>query len=383
MPCRQAYINCKSLISFIFRQTENAQHHELILFTNPNRATVPGRRHPEPRQQQALSVACYFPSCNRNTIITLMKTSFIQAIVTILFTTNVFGQAYLSQGDHFADINGIKMHYYVKGKGPVCLVPTPGWGPSINYLKNSLTPLERYFTMVYYDTRVSGQSSGPEDPSKYTSQDFMNDMDSLRMYLQQSKIWIIGHSMGGFQVLNYGIHHSDKLNGIIALSPKVNSDSLWYSHFTEIIMKRKGQPYFEKGANIFLGKDTTYYKNSELMGYIFPFYFHDVNKIAEFQKLGDPGMSDKAGELTDKAGLGREDLLPSLYKIKVPTLVVVGDDDFICDQASQADRIVQNIANSVEIVIKDAGHFSWIEQPGQFFSEVEKWLKSQLTLAQN
>ena len=88
----------------------------------------------------------------------------------------------------------------------------------MNYLKNSLTPFENYFTVVYYDTRISGQSTGPDDPTKYSSQDFMNDMDSLRVYLKQPKVWIMGHSMGGFQVLNYGIHHGDKLNGIIALS---------------------------------------------------------------------------------------------------------------------------------------------------------------------
>lgn len=307
-----------------------------------------------------------------------MRKHSVLTIIAIFITTIAFGQnSTLSQGDHFADINGIKMHYYVSGKGPVCLAPTPGWGPSINYLKNSLTPLEKYFTIVYYDTRISGQSTGPEDYQKYTSLDFMNDMDSLRSYLKQPKVWIMGHSMGGFQVLNYGTHHSDKLHGIIALSAKVTSDSIWDSNFTRMVMKREGQPFFEKGANIFLGKDTTNYKNSELMGYIFPFYFHDINKIAAFEKLGDPGMSDKAGALTDKGGLGRENLLPALNKINVPTLVVVGDDDFICDKVSQSDRIVKNIAKSTEIVIKDAGHFSWIEQPTQFFADVESWLKKQ------
>jgi len=305
---------------------------------------------------------------NKNSLLTL---------IAIFVTAIAFGQKPLSKGDHFADINGINMHYYVSGKGPVCLVPTPGWGPSINYLKNSLSPLEKYFTIVYYDTRISGQSSGPEDYRKYTTLDFMNDMDSLRSYLKQPKVWIMGHSMGGFQVLNYGIHHSDKLYGIIALSAKVTSDSIWDSNFTKMVMKRQGQPFFEKGANIFLGKDTTNYKNSELMGYIFPFYFHDVNKIAAFEKLGDPGMSDKAGELTDKGGFGRENLLPALNKINVPTLVVVGDDDFICDKVSQSDRIVKNVAKLTEIVIKDAGHFSWIEQPTQFFAAVESWLKKQ------
>jgi len=58
----------------------------------------------------------------------MKKKYFIQTLITIWFMTPVFGQKPLSTGEHFAVINGIKMHYYVSGKGPVCLVPTPGWG---------------------------------------------------------------------------------------------------------------------------------------------------------------------------------------------------------------------------------------------------------------
>ncbi len=82
----------------------------------------------------------------------------------------------LSIGEHFAPVNGIILHYYVAGSGPVCLVPSPGWGYPVGYLYKSLKPFEKYFTMVFYDTRISGKSTGPDDPSKYTDKDFMNDM---------------------------------------------------------------------------------------------------------------------------------------------------------------------------------------------------------------
>ena len=63
-------------------------------------------------------------------------------MVFMLFSHQIgFSQNKLSKGDHFASVNGIKIHYYVSGTGPVCLLPTPGWGPSINYLKNSLQPV--------------------------------------------------------------------------------------------------------------------------------------------------------------------------------------------------------------------------------------------------
>lgn len=256
-------------------------------------------------------------------------------------------------------------------------MPSPGWGPNVDMYKASLTPLKKYFTIVYYDTRISGKSTGPEDSTKYTSQDFMNDMDSLRVYLKQPKVWIMGHSGGGFQVLNYGIHHSDNLNGIIALAALAGRDSLYGAELTKMITKRKNEAFFEKGFNVFFGKDTTKYTLAETMKYILPFYFHDVNKLEAFMKLGDPQFSDKAWEYARKSRFGTEYLFPDLKRITVPTLVVAGDDDFICDPVSQAGRIHQNIPSSTLVLIKDAGHFPWIEQPTQFFRDCTTWLKKQ------
>lgn len=298
-------------------------------------------------------------------------------LIIICFTSFLFGQNHLTKGEHFEGINGIKMHYYVSGNGPICLMPSPGWGPSVDYLKNSLQPFEKYFTMVYYDTRLSGLSTGPEDPTKYSSQDLMNDLDSLRVYLNQSKVWIMGHSGGGFQVLNYGIHHSDKLNGIIALSAFAGTDSLYATESTKIVMKRKGQPYFEKGSNILFGKDTIKYNTTVGLQIIYPFFFHDTKYVESALKIGSTPFSDKAAERTTTSKFLSEYLFPQLNNIKVPTLVVVGDDDFICNKVSQSDRITMNIKNSSEIIIKDTGHMPWLEQPTPFFFECIKWLKKQ------
>lgn len=299
--------------------------------------------------------------------------SFLLLCCNVIYS---FGQNTLATGDHFARINGIRIHYYISGKGPVCLLPSPGWGPSIQYLKSTLQPLENYFTIVYYDTRMSGESSGPADSTKYTSNDFMSDMDSLRTYLHQKKIWLIGHSAGGFQVLYYGIHHNNNLNGIIVLDGIAGEDSLRTAELIRISSKRKGLPYYQKGMDIISGKDTTNYSIIEASKILLPFYFHDSTKMKEFLKLDVTQMSEKAGRYTTAAKFDTEYLFPDLKKITVPTLVVVGDDDFICDKVSQADRIARDIPSSSEIVIKDAGHFCWFEQPEQFYNDCEIWLKT-------
>src|SRR5688572_23452948 len=69
--------------------------------------------------------------------------------------------ARLAKGEHGIDLKGVRLHYVVRGQGPVLFVTSPGWGVGSNYLQSSLTPLEQKFTVVYIDTRGSGGSSRP------------------------------------------------------------------------------------------------------------------------------------------------------------------------------------------------------------------------------
>jgi proline iminopeptidase len=310
-----------------------------------------------------------------------MKKLLFPLLLILLNCSFLSGQNPLSTGDHFAPVNGIKMHYFVSGSGPVCLLPSPGWGPSVDLYQKSLTPMEKFFTMVYYDTRMSGKSTGPNDSTKYTIVDFARDMDSLRIYLKQPKVWIMGHSAGGYQVLYYGIHYNNRLNGIIAIDAFVGRDSLYEAEFMKNVIKRQNQPFFARGAAMFTGKDTTHYSLKVQMMTIIPFYFHDTTKIEQlvsYVDINDPSsLSDRAAKYTSISGFNSLYLFPDLDKIKVPVLVIVGDDDFICDKTSQADRAVKRMPSSTELVIKDSGHFPWIEKPQQFFSQSAVWLTKQ------
>jgi proline iminopeptidase len=310
-----------------------------------------------------------------------MRNLLVHLFFNLFCFSLVSGQNPLAAGDHFASVNGIKLHYFVSGSGPVCLFPSPGWGPSVEFYQKSLMPMGKFFTMVYYDTRLSGRSTGPEDSTKYTIKDFATDMDSLRIYLNQPKVWVMGHSAGGYQALYYGMHYPNRLNGVIAIDAFVGRDSLYGAAFTKNMMKRKDQPFFARGAALFTGKDTTHYSLRDQMMIIIPFYFHDTTKIerlVSFIDINDPSaFSDRAAKYTSISGFNSEVLFPDLGKIKVPVLVIVGDDDFICDKITQADRAAERIPSATELIIKNAGHFPWIEEPQQFFSQSAAWLTSQ------
>lgn len=302
------------------------------------------------------------------------------AVFCCLLLTTLFShaQSVLSQGEHYAPVNGVKIHYYVGGHGPVCLVTTPGWGPAIELYRKSLKPLEKYFTMVWYDSRFSGKSSAAADTTRYTDKDLREDMDALRVYLKQEKVWIMGHSGGGHQVLDYGIYHNDKLKGIIAIASIAGFDSVRTAQYKILMASRKSKPYYEKVNAVFSGKDGVKRGPNETLRLTMPFYFHDGEKAERVEALGGLQINDQLDAYSSHAGFMSGYLFPDLHKITVPTLVITGDDDFICDKISQSDRIHANIASSDLIVVKDSGHFPWIEQPDQFFKETEAWIKKHI-----
>lgn len=312
------------------------------------------------------------------TRVTRYSTAFTKmacCLLMLFFSASyAFGQTKLSAGEHFADVNGIRLHYYVSGKGPVCLVPSPGWGAHVDYMR-SLTPFEKHFTMVYYDTRKSGLSSGPEDSTKYTDQDLVNDMDALRIYLGQSKVWLTGHSGGGYQVLNYGSQHNGNVNGIIALDAMALYDSLQTTEMVNTINAMKG-PEFTAAKAAFFGQDGIKDRTiEEFVQTILPLYFVNPKVAATLPRVK---VSSEAYHYTEVSNIFKsKNLLNDLHNITVPVLVYVGDGDFICGPESEAKRIHARIPSSRLVIIKGAGHFPWIEQPKQFYKAFDEWTKAQ------
>lgn len=67
------------------------------------------------------------------------------------------------------------------------------------------------------------------------------------------------------------------------------------------------------------------------------------------------------------------DILPSLAGVTCPSLVIVGEDDFICGPAWNR-PIAAAIPAARYVEIADAGHVPQYEQPGAFRAALLDWL---------
>ncbi len=72
--------------------------------------------------------------------------------------------------------------------------------------------------------------------------------------------------------------------------------------------------------------------------------------------------------MNDTWRLGNYNLLPKLERLDIPTLIIHGDYDFVPIECTQ--HIARAIAGSHLVVLKDCGHFSYLEHPDAVYYHI-------------
>jgi len=277
--------------------------------------------------------------------------------------------ASVSEGEFTAEINGLKIWYKISGRGPVCILPTPGWGPSSELYYLKMKPLESMFRMIYLDTRGSGRSERP-DPHAYAMHDFVADIEGLRRHLGIDTIWLMGHSDGGRMILNYAFEHGDRVKGLILVDAPVQDTSHGRER-EKRMLARKNEPWFDSAYSSFHKMPTTQREFETYIRAITPFFFTSIENLEKNRDVFDTvtlSFDAQRGEgLSDQSSVDLETFLPVM---KIPTLVIVGRDDFICP-ASASEYLHREIACSKLLIVENAGHFPWLEKPEKFFGGIQ------------
>ena len=81
----------------------------------------------------------------------------------------------------------------------------------------------------------------------------------------------------------------------------------------------------------------------------------------------------KVAKILEESIFGKyTDQHADLQKLKIPTLIIRGESDVI--PMSAANSMAHSIKGSKLVVLKNCGHFPYIEQPAQWLEAVEMFL---------
>jgi proline iminopeptidase len=265
-----------------------------------------------------------------------------------------------------ARLNDTEIFYVEVGQGVPCLVMHGSLGFDHSALHPWLDPLGDVMHLVYYDHRGNGRSGRPPTET-ITFERLCSDADALRKHLGFEEVAVLGYSFGGGVALEYALRYPERLSHLILLDTTPSFD---YGEEIEANARRKGATQEQLDA---LGaSDENEADFWHTLNLIAPLYFHTFDADLAERVLGKTIVSVEAAEAGDAISEGW-DLTPRLGEISAPTLILVGEDDFICPP-SRAKIMHERIPNSELVVFERSGHFPHVEEPEAFFEAVHGWL---------
>jgi pimeloyl-ACP methyl ester carboxylesterase len=138
----------------------------------------------------------------------------------------------------FANVNGVRIHYLVAGKGdPVVLLH--GYAETSHMWRPLMPRLANTHTVIAPDLRGAGQSSKP--PDGYTKAAMARDIRAVARKLGYERIRIAGHDIGLMVAYAYAAQYPNEVDRIVlmdAFLPGVGNwrdvwlmRDLWHFHF--------------------------------------------------------------------------------------------------------------------------------------------------------
>ena len=128
--------------------------------------------------------------CIPRTLRAIASVMWMALSVALIPSSASFAQAPQSK---FAEVNGVKLHYLVAGKGdPVVLLH--GFAETSHMWRPLIAKLSDKHTVIAPDLRGFGQSSAPE--GGYTKKAMAQDIHALVKSLKYDRIRLVGHDIG-------------------------------------------------------------------------------------------------------------------------------------------------------------------------------------------
>ena len=300
--------------------------------------------------------------------------------------TNVYP---IEQG--YVDAHGEMIYYEIIGQGPPLMIVHGGPGASHDYFLPYLLPLARHNKLVFIDERGSGRSQKLDEPSGYTVENMVKDVEDVRRELDLGKISLLGHSYGGVLAEAYALKYQQNLTHLVLASTFPSTKEMnevfvmqkqkMPAQVRENIDKLEAQGLFWHGKPWERNRYTVGYMNAAWGDGYFPYLYGrhpdpNYDPVAQGVTSWDlyREMWGSNGEFVIEGNMKSVEYVDLLPTIKVPTLVIAGDHDE-CDP-SLSRQMNQKIAGSKLVILPDSGHMTFVDQPIQFNRAVGEFLQS-------
>jgi 3-oxoadipate enol-lactonase len=228
-----------------------------------------------------------------------------------------------------------------------------------NMWQKQIEELESSYHCITYDIRGLGAS--PAGNGQFTMESFVDDVEFIINEFKLDKPVLCGLSMGGYIAFRCMERMQDKFGGLIICDSKPEADN------NEAKLRRaKGIKTINmEGVQKFVGDFVPgCFAQSSINNPKIP-YNEVLNRSMKYDPVGVKGCL--------LAMLSRTDTSSYLSQIKIPTLIICGENDKLTPPEVMkltSDRIT----NSEFIIVPEAGHMTPIENPKFVNKAITKFL---------
>jgi 3-oxoadipate enol-lactonase len=251
-----------------------------------------------------------------------------------------------------ATINGLGMEFQTEGPRtglPVVFLhgfpfSRAMWAPQIAAVSGTCY-------CVSYDIR--GHGSSDVGNGQYSVEYFVDDLVGLLDHLKISRAVLVGLSMGGYIALRAAERHPNRVRGLVLADTRSEADG------NEGKIKRAQQ------ARIVQTEGMRPFAEPFLAGLFHEQTFRTKPEVVAMIRDVILATSPTAVAGTLLALAARTDSTPSLFTLRVPTLILVGQQDALTPP-SASHAMKEKIPNAEIHVLPKAGHLSNLENPELF-----------------
>jgi pimeloyl-ACP methyl ester carboxylesterase len=255
-----------------------------------------------------------------------------------------------------ASINGVDLYFEDTGTGfPVVFCHEFGgdyrsWEPQVR-------AFSRLYRCVTYSQRGFPPSSIPDDPDQYSQDLLIEDLKALLDHLNLNQAHLVGFSMGGSVVLNFGLRYPDLCRSltVVGAGAGATNRERFEQDIRQVVdlmrtqgMRRFAESYAE-------GPIRTPFKRKDPYGWS---VFRD--QLAEHSADGQSRTME--GVMLRRPTIFS--LESQLRALEVPTLVAIGDEDEPC--VDVAVFLKRTVPGAGLLVLPQSGHAINLEEPALF-----------------
>lgn len=288
----------------------------------------------------------------------LKRLALSSLLLVLTLTIPAVAQAQTQISDRFVNVNGVKLHYLLAGKGnPVILLH--GYAQNSHMWRPLMVEVAKTHTVIAPDLRGFGQSSKPL--TGYTKKSMAQDVHALAQALGYRHAIVVGHDIGLMVAYAYAAQYPNEVDRIAlmdAFLPGVGDwtkvwllRDLWHFHF-----------YGETPLKLVAGRERIYFEH-----FWNDFAADRKHSVSEADRrfyarsYAQPGAMRAGFEVFRSFEQDAKDFAEfAQTKLTMPMLVLTGEKasgEFLIEQARLVDTNVDGV------VIKGKGHWLIDEAP--------------------